>query len=138
MHKNLEAWGEELSKRSNGRLKLAIFPAAQMGPMPRQYDLARTGVADIAFFLHGALPGRFPLTEISHLPYAFNRGEGAAAKALSTAEASGILTELRRQARRRARRHQAALFHRDADAEPVLQPAGGAESRRNARPAHAP
>lgn len=94
MHKNLEAWGEELSKRSNGRLKLAIFPAAQMGPMPRQYDLARTGVADIAFFLHGALPGRFPLTEISHLPYAFNRGEGAAAKALSTAEASGILTEL--------------------------------------------
>lgn len=94
MHKQLEAWTAELAQRSNGRLKLAIFPAAQMGPMPRQYDLARTGVADIAFFLHGALPGRFPLTEISHLPYAFNRGEGASAKALSTAEASGILTEL--------------------------------------------
>ena len=94
MHKQLEAWSAELAQRSNGRLRLAIFPAAQMGPMPRQYDLARTGVADIAFFLHGALPGRFPLTEISHLPYAFNRGEGASAKALSTAEASGILTEL--------------------------------------------
>jgi TRAP-type C4-dicarboxylate transport system substrate-binding protein len=90
MHKNLEAWGEDLAKRSGGRLKLTIFPAAQMGPMPRQYDLARTGVADIAFFLHGALPGRFPLTETAHLPYVFNRG----AKAISTAEASEILTKL--------------------------------------------
>jgi TRAP-type C4-dicarboxylate transport system substrate-binding protein len=94
MHKQLEAWGAELTERSNGRLRLAIFPAAQMGPMLRQYDLARTGVADIAFFLHGALPSRFPLTEMSQLPYAFNRGEGASARALSTAEASKILTEL--------------------------------------------
>ena len=94
MHKQLESWSADLAQRSNGRLKLTIFPAGQMGPMPRQYDLARTGVADIAFFLHGALPGRFPLTEISHLPYAFNRGEGASGKALSTADASSILTEL--------------------------------------------
>lgn len=92
LHRKLEEWGEELAKRSNGRLKLTIFPAAQMGPMPRQYDLARTGVADIAFFLHGALPGRFPLTELTQLPYVFNRGEGAASKAISTAEASAIVT----------------------------------------------
>ncbi|MBS7700350.1 MULTISPECIES: TRAP transporter substrate-binding protein [unclassified Chelatococcus] len=94
LHKKLEEWGEDLAKRSDGRLKLTIFPAAQMGPMPRQYDLARTGVADIAFFLHGALPGRFPLTELTQLPYVFNRGEGAAAKAISTAEASAIVTEM--------------------------------------------
>jgi TRAP-type C4-dicarboxylate transport system substrate-binding protein len=93
MHRNLEAWATDLAARSNGRLKLSIFPAAQMGPMPRQYDLARTGVADIAFFLHGALPGRFPLTEIATLPYVFSRGENGALKAISTSEASGILTE---------------------------------------------
>jgi TRAP-type transport system periplasmic protein len=94
MHKNLVTWGEDLDKQSNGRLKLSIFPAAQMGPMPRQYDLARTGVADIAFFLHGALPGRFPLTEVAQLPYTFNRVENGVSKAISTSEASGILTAL--------------------------------------------
>lgn len=97
MHKNLEAWAEDLAKRSDGRLKLTIFPAAQMGPMPRQYDLARTGVADIAFFLHGALPGRFPLTELAQLPYVFNRVENGVSKAMTTAQASGILTELSAQ-----------------------------------------
>ena len=97
MHRTLEAWSEDLARRSDGRLKLTVFPAAQMGPMARQYDLARTGVADIAFFLHGALPGRFPLTEISHLPYAFNRVENGASKAISTAEASEILTRLSAQ-----------------------------------------
>lgn len=94
IHKKLEEWSADLAKRSNGRLKLSVFPAAQMGPMPRQYDLVRTGVADIGFFLHGALPGRFPVTELTHLPYVFNRGEGAASKAISTAEASAIVTSM--------------------------------------------
>jgi TRAP-type transport system periplasmic protein len=62
--------------------------------VPRQYDLARTGVADIAFVLHGALPGRFPLTEIAHLPYVFTRGQGSTAQAVSTSAASGVVTEL--------------------------------------------
>ena len=28
VHKTLEAWAEELDKRSNGRLKLRIYPAS--------------------------------------------------------------------------------------------------------------
>lgn len=94
IHKDLEAWGQELASKSGGRLKLSIFPAAQMGPIGRQYDLARTGVADLAFFLHGALPGRFPMTEVAQLPYAFNRTQDGVSKAISTSEASAILTEL--------------------------------------------
>lgn len=94
IHRELTRWADELATKSQGRLKLSLFPAGQMGPIPRQYDLARTGVADMAFFLHGALPGRFPLTEVAQLPYVFNRGQGSQSKAISTAEASGILTEL--------------------------------------------
>jgi TRAP-type C4-dicarboxylate transport system substrate-binding protein len=63
------AWGQELEQKSGGRLKLEIYPASQMGPPPRQFDLARTGVADIAIFAHGLTPGRFPLTEIMQLPF---------------------------------------------------------------------
>jgi len=64
----MEKWAEEMKEKSNGRLIIKIFPAGQMGPPPRQFDLARTGVADIAVILHGSTPGRFPLTELTHVP----------------------------------------------------------------------
>jgi TRAP-type C4-dicarboxylate transport system substrate-binding protein len=50
-----------LRERSDGRLDITTFPGAQMGPTPRYYDMARTGVVDLAWVLHGATPGRFPL-----------------------------------------------------------------------------
>ena len=67
--KALIAWGEELATASNGRLKLTIYPAAQLGPPPRQFDIARSGVVDIAVGLHGLTPGRYPLTELVSAPY---------------------------------------------------------------------
>ena len=89
----LTRWGADLAKRSNGRLKLTIFPAGQMGPVTRQFDLARTGVADISFILHGATPGRFALTELMQLPYALNPEVGGVVqKPLSGAEASALAT----------------------------------------------
>jgi TRAP-type C4-dicarboxylate transport system substrate-binding protein len=55
--------------RSGGRLVVKRFPSAQMGPTPGHYDFARTGQADVSWFLHGGTPGRFPLTEIINLPF---------------------------------------------------------------------
>jgi len=57
-------WSDELEQASGGRLKLKLYPAAQLGPPPRQFDLARSGVADIAIGLTGATPGRYPMTEL--------------------------------------------------------------------------
>ena len=62
-------WSDKLAADSGGRITVKRFPGSQMGPMQQHYDLARTGQADVSWFLHGATPGRFPLTEISHLPY---------------------------------------------------------------------
>lgn len=64
----LAAWGEELKENSGGDLTVEIFPAGQLGPPPRQFDLVRSGAADIAVILHGATPGRFPVTELAGLP----------------------------------------------------------------------
>src|SRR5687768_6538962 len=75
MTKWLVQWGEKLEKASNGRLAFKHFPGSQMGPTPVHYDLARTGQADVSWFLHGGTPGRFPLTEISHLPYMVGSAE---------------------------------------------------------------
>jgi len=64
----IAAWGEELSAATNGELQLEIFPAGQLGPPPRQFDLVRSGGADLAVILHSATPGRFPMTELAGLP----------------------------------------------------------------------
>jgi TRAP-type C4-dicarboxylate transport system substrate-binding protein len=71
----LVKWGEKLEKSSNGRLVFKHFPGAQLGPAPAHYDLARNGQADVAWFLHGGTPGRFPLTELISLPYMVGSAE---------------------------------------------------------------
>ena len=64
----VEEWGQELTEKSGGELKVEIFPAGQLGPPPRQFDLVTSGAAEIAVILHGATPGRFAQTELAGLP----------------------------------------------------------------------
>ncbi|KZM51763.1 TRAP transporter substrate-binding protein [Labrenzia sp. OB1] len=86
--KAINAWGEELANKSGGELELQLFPASQLGPAPRQFDIVRSGVADIAIFLHAVTPGRFPMTELAGLPLTHpSAGD-------SSAIASRRLTEL--------------------------------------------
>jgi TRAP-type C4-dicarboxylate transport system substrate-binding protein len=91
IHKFLEDWSTELSQRSGGRLALKIYPAAQLGPVQRQFDLARTGQADLAVGLTGATPGRYPMTELTGLPFVWPK-DGS-----SSAMTSRRLTELASQ-----------------------------------------
>lgn len=104
IHKELLQWADDLARKSGGRLKLTIFPSGQMGPITRQYDLARTGVSDVSYFMHGSMPGRFPLTELAQLPYAFNPDTDAGLRSpLSVAKASAVATSL---AARLAKEHE--------------------------------
>jgi TRAP-type transport system periplasmic protein len=68
----LQRWAEALRTKTGGELEMQVFPSSQMGPPPRQYDLVRTGVADLAWVLYGFSPGRFPLIELSYLPGLFS------------------------------------------------------------------
>ena len=86
MTKGMVKWAELLKQKSNGRINITVFPASQMGPPPRQFDLARTGVADLTIVLHGLTPGRFPITELAHVP--------GVVKAKSNFGASEALTSL--------------------------------------------
>ena len=71
----LVRWAEQLEKQSGGRMVVKRFPGAQLGSAPAHYDLARTGQADVTWFIHGATPGRFPLTELINLPYMVGSAE---------------------------------------------------------------
>jgi TRAP-type C4-dicarboxylate transport system substrate-binding protein len=75
MSKWLTRWSENLAKESGGRISVKRFPGSQMGPVQQHYDFARTGQADVTWFLHGGTPGRFPLTELVQLPYLVGSAE---------------------------------------------------------------
>lgn len=66
--KAINEWGAEINEKSGGELELEVFPAGQLGPPPRQFDIVTSGGADIAIFLHSLTPGRFPVTELAGLP----------------------------------------------------------------------
>ena len=68
-------WANNLEKDSGGRIMVKRFPGSQMGPVQQHYDFVRTGQADVAWFLHGATPGRFPLTELVQVPYLVGSAE---------------------------------------------------------------
>src|SRR5262252_9705620 len=71
----LVRWANGLERESGGRITVKRFPGSQMGPVQQHYDFVRTGQADVAWFLHGATPGRFPLTEIVQVPYLVGSAE---------------------------------------------------------------
>jgi TRAP-type transport system periplasmic protein len=68
-------WANNLEKDSGGRITVKRFPGSQMGPVQQHYDFVRTGQADVAWFLHGATPGRFPLTELVQVPFLVGSAE---------------------------------------------------------------
>ncbi|WP_081856406.1 TRAP transporter substrate-binding protein [Thioclava dalianensis] len=67
----VEAWGKTLEEKTNGELSVQVFPAGQLGPVNRQFDLVASGAADAAIILNSATPGRFPLTTLAGLPLSY-------------------------------------------------------------------
>jgi TRAP-type C4-dicarboxylate transport system substrate-binding protein len=68
-------WSDGIAKASGGRIVVKRFPGAQLGPPPVYYDMARTGQAEVAWFLSGGTPGRFPVSELINLPYLVGSAE---------------------------------------------------------------
>ncbi|MFC7476736.1 TRAP transporter substrate-binding protein [Dankookia sp. GCM10030260] len=66
----LQPWAQKVAAESQGKLRIQIFPAMQLGGAPPQlFDQARDGVADIVWTLPGNTPGRFPRIEVFELPF---------------------------------------------------------------------
>jgi len=70
----IEPWAENVAKETGGRVKIRILPKA-LGAPPAHFDLAKDGVADITYGVHGYQPGRFLLTKAIELPFLGNTAE---------------------------------------------------------------
>lgn len=70
-HKDyLVPWGKRIEEASQGRLKVEIYPAMQLGGSPPSlYDQARNGTVDIVWTLPGYTPGRFPKSDVFEMPF---------------------------------------------------------------------
>ncbi|MGE0736117.1 MAG: TRAP transporter substrate-binding protein [Alphaproteobacteria bacterium] len=67
-------WFEQVAKATSGRVKIE-FTTSSLGPLPRQFELATSGVADVTFGSESLTPGRFPLAEILEVPFLGNSAE---------------------------------------------------------------
>jgi len=67
-----QAWAKWLEKASKGRLEIVVYPAEQVAKAPNLYDAALNGLADITCQLLAFNPGRWPLTEVTQLPFLYD------------------------------------------------------------------
>lgn len=63
-------WAEQVKELTDGRVEVKLKPA--LGKPDAHFNLVRTGVADLAFGVHGYTPGRFKLTSMAELPFMAN------------------------------------------------------------------
>ncbi len=75
-----EPWARSVEEASKGSIKVALFPAQQLGKAADHYDLARDGIADMTWVNPGYQAGRFPMIAAGELPFLIGKpGPGSAA-----------------------------------------------------------
>lgn len=57
-----------IEEKTQGKIKIEMYPAATLGKPADQYEMVKSGIADIAWGFTGFSPGRFPLTDVMTLP----------------------------------------------------------------------
>ncbi|WP_150522509.1 TRAP transporter substrate-binding protein [Roseibium sediminis] len=60
-------WTEEVEKATGGNVKVKILPKP-LGKPPAHFDIAKDGLADVSYGVHGYQPGRFVMTKAVEMP----------------------------------------------------------------------
>ena len=67
-------WAKEIEKRTNGAVKITMFPGATLTPANQCYDGVVKGISDIGMSVLSYTAGRFPLTEVIDMPLGYTSG----------------------------------------------------------------
>jgi TRAP-type C4-dicarboxylate transport system substrate-binding protein len=122
--KAITPWIKKIEAESNGRIKIQMFSAMQLGGTPPQlFDQARDGVADITWTVLGYTPGRFMKTEVFELPFMTGLSSEASSKALHDYVAKNAMDEFSSVKLLAVHTHGPGLLH-------TKQPVTGLESLR--------
>ena len=69
-------WADAVEKESNGHIKVAM-PAATLAPLPRQWEMVTSGVADVALTPNDYIRERVKLPFLAELPFLAPNGVAA-------------------------------------------------------------
>jgi len=67
-------WAKEIEKRTNGAVKITMFPGATLTPPDQCYDGVEKGISDIGMSVLSYTKGRFPLCEVIDMPLGYKGG----------------------------------------------------------------
>lgn len=122
--KAIMPWIKKIETESNGRIKIQMFSAMQLGGTPPQlFDQARDGVADIVWTLPGYTPGRFIKSEVFELPFITGLSAEKTSRAYYEYVQKNAMDEYKDVHILTAHTHGPGLFH-------TKQPVTGLESLR--------
>jgi TRAP-type transport system periplasmic protein len=113
--KAIAPWIKKIETESNGRIKIQMFSAMQLGGTPPQlFDQARDGVADFTWTVLGYAPGRFIKTEVFELPFMTGLSSEASSKALYEFVQKNAMDEFKDVKLITVHTHGPGLFHTKA------------------------
>lgn len=81
-----DAWAKEIENRTEGRVKITIFPAGSLTKADQCYEGVVNGISDIGMSCFAYTKGRFPLLEGLDLPLGYPNGMAASTIATEMAE----------------------------------------------------
>jgi TRAP-type transport system periplasmic protein len=70
----IQEWAAEIEKRTNGAVKITVFPGGTLTPADKCYDGVVKGLSDLGQSCPAYTRGRFPLTEVTDLPLGMTSG----------------------------------------------------------------
>lgn len=72
-------WAKAIEQDSGGTLKIAVFPAQQLGKAPDHYDMVIKGIAEGAYISTGYQAGRMLVSNAGQLPFLMSNADGGSA-----------------------------------------------------------
>ena len=75
--KTADAWAKEVEDRTEGRVKITMYPAGALTKAPQCYEGVVNGISDIGMSCLAYTRGRFPLMEGIDLPHGYPDGKTA-------------------------------------------------------------
>lgn len=79
LNPSFQAWAKDVEKESKGTITSVLFTSEQLGKAVDHYDMARDGIADLAYVNPGYQPGRFPIIAAGELPFLMANAKGGSA-----------------------------------------------------------
>lgn len=72
-------WAKAIEQDSGGTMKIAVFPAQQLGKAPDHYDMVIKGIAEGAYISTGYQAGRMLVSNAGQLPFLMSDAGGGSA-----------------------------------------------------------